>query len=296
MLHFAEVPIGRAGALHCRRCTTGGGETLRDVSDVAADIAAAVRDWDDGAGPNVSLTGIEPFRHPALADLIAEAVRVGAVRLRLDTDCAALGAPETARATIDAGVRHVRFTLLGSTPELHDALAGVPGGFAATMHGVRTFVETAAETETPVHVAARVPVCRHDLHDLPGTVTAAARAGATSVLLVVEDTDLELRSAAPWLGAACDSGIVNGTWVEVEGVPYGLAPGWELHLAWLYRPVASMKSALCGPCPLDPMCSGAVPGAADSVTSAFRPPVDARSIADAVSRGFSYPEGVVSGG
>jgi MoaA/NifB/PqqE/SkfB family radical SAM enzyme len=180
--------------------------------------------------------------------------------------------------------------LLGSTAALHDGLADRDGAFASTLRGVKTFIETAAEEAISVHVTARVPVCRHNLHDVPSTVISAAEAGASAVYLIIEDTDLDLRAAAPWLEAACDSGVVNSAWVDVEGMPVGLALGWELHLASLYRSVAGAKSSRCATCALNDVCGGAVRGATNAVVSSFRPPADAHRLAERIARSFEPPE------
>jgi hypothetical protein len=291
VLRFADIMLGEAGTVRCGRCFGGGGEVLRDPADIAADIASAVRDWNGGPGPNLSFTGAEPFHHSALHELLGEAVRAQARRIRLDSDCVALQSPETSQAALENGARHLRFALLGSTAQLHDALAGADGAFQSTLGGAGTFAEMATERDIVVHVTARVPVCRHNLRDLPATVAAAAKAHVASVLLVIDDPHLDLRSAEPWLEAACDSGVVNAIWVEVEGVPYCLATGWRLHLASIYRPVSGVKPDGCGACPLDAVCGGATPGTGGEVVAAFGVPAGAEVIAEAVLRGFAGPAG-----
>lgn len=289
MLRFVDIKLGEAGGTECRRCHSAAPETLRDATDVIADIRDAARSWDTSPGPNISLTGAEPFHHPAIAEIVAGAVDVGVKRVRLDSDASALATVDAATAAIDAGVRHLQFTLLGSTAPLHDSLCGTAGAFESTLRGVAAFAEAASKASVPVLVSAHVPVCRHNLRDLPTTVTAAARAGACLVRLALADRRLELPLAAPWIGAACDTGIVNSTWVEVEGMPFGPASGWELHLASIYRPVAGAKTAICGPCPLDKVCGGATQGAGDSVVAVFRPPADADQFAARINRGFEPP-------
>jgi hypothetical protein len=289
MLHFEDIVLGQGAGSGCVRCKGESTETLRDQAEIVCEIRDVARTWGAKPGPNLTLTGAEPFHHPALGQIVADAVNAGAQRICLDSDCAALGSAETARTVLDSGVRHMQFTLLGSTPALHDALLGRPGAFEATMNGVSTFVEIARAGEVPVHVSARLPVCHHNLRDLPMIVTAAARAGAAKARLVIEDPGLDLRSAAPWVEAACDSGIVNSLWVEVQGVPHGLAGGWELHLASIYRQVPGAKSSRCETCSLNDVCGGATLGACAEVTAAFRPPADATRMAECVRRGFDPP-------
>jgi len=130
-----------------------------------------------------------------------------------------------------------------------------------------------------------VPVCRHNAADLPAAVGAAVGAGATSVLLRVEDGGIDLKSATPWILAACDTGVVNGVWVEVEGVPFCMLPGYDLHLASTVREARGSKPvSVCRACALDPVCSGGPVDASAETMSPFSPPPGAKRLAEAVSR------------
>jgi len=289
VLRFVDIVLGAGGGNQCRRCRGVEPETLRDTADIIADVRKAARAWHTTPGPNLSLTGAEPFHHPALAEIVADAVAAGAQRIRLDSDSHALASPVTAKTVVAGGVRHLQFTLLGSTAPLHDSLSGRAGAFESTMRGATMFAETASEAGIPVQISARISVCRHNLRDISAIVTAAAKAGASLVHLALVDQRLELPTAAPWIGAACDTGIVNSTWVEVEGMPFGPASGWELHLASIYRPVVGAKTAVCGPCPLEKVCGGATDGAGDAVVAAFRPPAGADQFAARINRGFEPP-------
>jgi hypothetical protein len=262
-------------------------ETLRGAPSILQEIREATGAWTGGPGPNLSFTGAEPFHHPALFELLDASVAAGASRIRLDSDAHALITQETAQRALNSGVRHLRFPLLGSTAEIHDSLTGERGSFESTLAGAKNFIDVAHQSGTAVHVTARVPVCRHNLHDTAEMVTLATKTGAKAVLLTIDDPDLDLRQAAPWLEAACDTGVVYATWVEVEGVPYGCAHGWELHLSSLYREVAGEKPDACRECPLAEVCSGAMPGASARVLATFAPPPDAAHIAERIARGFN---------
>jgi hypothetical protein len=290
VLHFENIVLGEGGRCLCTRCPGEvRAETLRDVGDIVNEIREVARAWGTRPGPNLMLTGAEPFHHPALPEILATAVCSGAQRIGLDSDCAALGSAHEAEAILESGVRHLQFTLLGSSPAQHDALSKRPGAFQETMGGVSTFIAVSRAANVPVYVGARIPVCHHDLRDLPTIVTAAARAGASFARVAVEDPGLDLRSAAPWIQAACDSGIVNGVWVEVQGVPYGLAKGWELHLSSVYHPVPGVKSVRCETCPLTSVCGGATLGARPEVTSAFKAWPEAACLAERIHHGFHVP-------
>jgi hypothetical protein len=291
VLQFSDIRLGESGGGRCRRCHGAGAETIRDTAEVLAAIDRVAREWTGGSGPNLALTGVEPFRHPDLARILSAAVDAGAQRIRLDTDATALGSPNAARLAVEGGARHLEFALLGSEASRHDALIGDVGAFEQTLAGVGGFVSAADDLGVRVHVSARVPVCRHNLQDVLGTVAEAAKAGARSVRLVVEDPLLSPLTAAPWIASACDTGIVHAIWVAVEGFPLCAAAGWELHLASLHGPVAGTKAAACGSCALDDACGGAAPGAAGQVTGLLRPPAGAEHLAGRIRSSFERPAG-----
>ena len=286
MLRFANIVLGESGAPRCRRCRSADAETLRDASTILDEIREMATSWVGGSAPNLTFTGAEAFHHPALFEFVIAAVAAGASRIRLESDAHALVDPETAEQALQSGVRHLEFPLLGSTAELHDSLAGARGSFDETIAGAKSFIDVALKSATKVHITVRVPVCRHNLHDTPGIVTLAAKTGASAVLLTIDDGDLDLRQAGSWLEAACDTGVVYRTWVEVEGVPYGCAAGWELHLASIYHKVDGEKTEACRECPLASVCSGAMPGASKRVLATFAPPADAAHIAERIFHCF----------
>ncbi len=289
MLRFADISLGTGAPPRCNLCHGAAEESFLDTSVVTAQIEAVARSWDLGPGPNLTLTGAEPLRHPDLPAILASAVAAGVERIRLETDASALMGPQEATWLIQAGARHLSFTVLGPSAAAHDRLAGSHGSFDGTVRGVQAFSEAAESLGKSVHVTARIPVCRHNLEGLPNAVTAAAKAGAASVLLIANDVHLDLRTAAPWFEAACDTGTVNAIWVEVEGVPYGVARGWELHLARTYRVYEGEKSAKCDSCALAPVCPGGIMGLSPEVLATFRPPDNAARLAEGVARGFSPP-------
>lgn len=250
------------------------------------DISEAVERWSGGAGPNLTLTGIEPFNHPEIDRIIRAAAKAGTKRLRLETNAAALGTDEVARASLASGVRHLRLPLLGSTPDSHDMLAGGPGRFGATLSGVKAFSRHAAEMSATVHISALIPLCRHNLQDVLDTIPVAAASGASSIVIAVHDAHLDLSTASAWIEAACDTGVVNTAWVEVEGVPYCRVAGWELHLASVYRSTAGDKATTCRTCPLNEHCGGVAAGASERTLSSLAPPPCAAQLAERLGAGF----------
>lgn len=286
MISFAPVPLGTGGGVRCSRCHgAAGAAAYRNAAAVEADIeAAAASALASPAARGLALTGPEPFGHPELPALVSAAVKAGVRRLRLDTDGVALQSPSNAEGSLSAGVRHLTFTLLGGTPGIHDALRDRPGSFDAALAGVRMYRRVAEEGGVAVSVVAVVPACRHNLHDLPAAVGAAVDAGADSVLVRLEDAGADLAPALPWLTAACDTGVVNGVWVEVEGVPFCLLPGYDLHVSDAVRPRAGAKSPVCATCAADDVCGGGPPGASADLLGLLHPPADAARLWRGVSK------------
>jgi hypothetical protein len=283
VLHFAEVSLGAGRGVRCRRCHgTADAPTFLDASVLVDRITEAAAGT-VAPGPNVALTGPEPFDHPDLPALVTAAVRSGVARLRIDTDGAALANPANAGGSIAAGVRHIRVTLLGGSPGTHDVLCGTPGAFEAALAGMRTYARAAEEQDTAVSLSVLVPVCRHTVRDLPTAVAAAGEAGARSVLLRVDDGGADLRAALPWMTAACDTGVVNGVWVELEGVAHCMAPAYVLHLADTYRSRAGVYGPRCAGCPLVASCAGGPVGASADVLASLSAPDGAAALAGRMS-------------
>jgi hypothetical protein len=220
-----------------------------------------------------------------LPAIVSGTIEAGVSRLRLEVDGGAFARPGNAEGALGAGVRHVQVTLLGGTEGIHDALAGGPGAFDAAIAGMAAFGAAVETAGVDAVATVLVPVCRHNVGDLPAAVGAAVGIGATSVLLRVEDGGIDLAAATPWLLAACDTGVVNRVWVEVEGVPFCMLPGYDLHLASTVRSAPGTKPApVCSTCALDAVCSGGPVGASAETMSPFAPPEGAERLAEAVCR------------
>lgn len=285
MIRFQDVALGSGPGVGCSRCASGAPETtFRPGEDVVSEARDVCRSWNGGTGPNIRLTGAEPFAHPELPSMVTGVMEAGCSRLAIDTDAVALQSAGNAHGVLSAGVRNVRFTLLAGTEGVHDALAGAPGMFDATRAGVRSYRAAAEAAAVPVTITALVPVCRHNLRDLPSAVGAAVEVGVDRVEVRLTDGGLDLAAALPWITASCDTGVVNGVWVEVEGVPFCLLPGYDLHLADAVRERAGAKQPACGSCALDAACGGAPVGASADQLSLLAPPPFAPQLAPLVAR------------
>jgi hypothetical protein len=272
VIRFSQVAVGSGGEVRCSRCH---GEprvaSYRPAVEVAAEIAAACERWDERPGPDLPV-------------LVGAAVDAHCRRLCLETDAVALRSPQNAGGSLMAGVRHLRWSILGGTQGVHDVLLGTPGALDASVEGVRSFLSIAAAEAIPVSVTAVVPVCRHNVHDLPAAAGLAVDTGVDRVLLRVEDGGLDLPAALPWIVAACDTGVVNGVWVEVEGLSFCLFPGYDLHLSDAVRVRPGAKQPACAECALDAVCAGAPAGASADQLATLAPPLFAERLAASVLR------------
>jgi hypothetical protein len=282
VLHFTEVRLGPGEGTRCELCHGPAETGVYTGASILTDLIAQALLEAQKTGRNVAFTGPEPFDHPELPSLVAMAASYGAARLRIDTDATALSNPANAAGSVAAGVRHLRVTLLGGSSGTHDALFGKPSAFEAALMGMRAFVRAGQEAELAVSLTALIPVCRHSVQDLPATVAAAAEGGAHSVLLRIDDGGVDLGAALPWMTAACDTGVVNGVWVEVEGLPYCMAPDATLHLADTVREREGSRGPRCAECPLADVCAGGPVDASADTLASLVPPKGAATLASRI--------------
>jgi hypothetical protein len=228
MVRFAEVRMGDAPGLACIRCRPApSSAAFREFDDLLAEIRRAASEWKEPLGPNVVLLGPEPFSHPSLPAIVRGCVDAGFSRIALETDAVALGVRPNAAGSIAVGVRVLRVRMLAGQPALGDELAGAPGHTERAFTGIAAFRSAAADAGVRTAIRGVIPVCVHNLDAVPETVAALAEAGASSVELHAQGSPPS--RAAAILAAACDTGVVNRTWVEVLGVD--LPPSHALHVA-----------------------------------------------------------------
>jgi len=214
VLEFVGVEIGTGqphGCVLCGQATVG---EYNAAADVAALIRTVAEGWTAGPGPNIVLTGPEPFAHPELPALVAACVEAGVERIALATDGAALSVSANAVGVLRAGVRHLRIRLLDIDEARGDACSGSPGVTRDALAGVRAYLAAAEDDGVAAVVTAIVPVCRHNLQHLPEIVAGAASAGFAALRLT--HTEGLPGSAGALLAAACDTGMVNRLWVEAD--------------------------------------------------------------------------------
>jgi len=219
VVEFVRIEVGEGAPVRCARCAPTAVSESRTTDSILAEISAASAAWGDRPGPNILLAGSEPFTHPELPALVATCVEVGAERIGLETEGGALAAHGNAAGVLGAGVRHLQVVVLAADDAIAESLTGRPGRMLAVKAGVAAYLEAAREAGVAVVVTAVVPLCHHTLPALAQTVGLLASWGVHAVRLVPGDEPLP-DSASVMIAAACDTGMVNHTWVEVaDGVP-----------------------------------------------------------------------------
>jgi pyruvate-formate lyase-activating enzyme len=117
------------------------------------------------------LSGGEPTLHPALPDLIRQARALGYEWVQIITNGRRLAYPAFLQALLDAGLDEVTFSIHGSSPQVHDAMVGVPGAFAQSLAGLR------AALDARLVVSVDVVLTRRNLADAPTLVRRTLEAG-----------------------------------------------------------------------------------------------------------------------
>lgn len=214
MLDFACIPVGSGGPLACWLCAPRAERHYHPVARIVEEIGDATRSCPDATGPNVCLGGAEPFGHPELPQLVTACRREGARRIALETDASALSLPANASGVIVAGVHHLHARLLDVDEAHGDEMTGRPGMIRDALAGIASYIRLAAAASADVVVTLVVPVCAHNLGSLPAIVSRGASLGVHAVRLIAGPA---LHPSAPsLLSAACDTGMVNGVWVETD--------------------------------------------------------------------------------
>lgn len=214
MLEFAHIALGTGDGLACTRCTPAQEAGYVPAAELESRVRKVAEGWIGGPGPNVTLGGPEPFAHPELPAIVAAAVAAGIERVCLETDGGALSVPANAVGVLRAGVRHLNVRLLAGDAVLADELSGLRGRTGDGLAGIDAFLEAADADGVRVAVTALVPVCQHNIASLPATVAVLARHGLHAVRLVPGGSLPP--GADSVLAAACDTGMVNQLWVEVD--------------------------------------------------------------------------------
>jgi MoaA/NifB/PqqE/SkfB family radical SAM enzyme len=226
VIRFVAIEVGDGAPLGCARCGASATPIYHPTDVVVARITAEADAWQSVPGPNVVLTGPEPFAHPALPELVSACVDAGFERIAIETDGRALATPAHATGALGAGVNHLYVRLLAAEEGRADALSGRPGLGTAVAVGIAAYRDGATRAGVTAVVTVVVPVCRHTIESLPSTIARLA-AWEVDAVRLVKGGDLS-SSSATLLAAACDTGMVNRVWVEADP-SLGLPESHALH-------------------------------------------------------------------
>lgn len=229
MIHFAHIAIGTDPGVRCARCVPAAHESaFRSAAEVSRDIDRVCAAWERKPGPNILFIGAEPFRHPQLPALVVAARSAGVQRVGLRTDGVALAHGENAHGSVSAGVRLYEFMVVGGEAVSHDRITERPGSFASALSGLGRVRKAARDSGVEVALRGRIPVCPHNLLEVPAACGALAREGCATVRLECS-AGLDARKALPWLIAGAETGMINNAWVVIAGVEPELLGGHALH-------------------------------------------------------------------
>lgn len=218
LIPFGFITLGAGGLPRCARCPASGpGLVFGESTEIRTRIDEAVASWVCVPGPNLVLGGAESFAHPDLPALVAYAVQAGVERLALETGGGPLATGENAAGALHVGVRHIVVHYVPRDEPVSDTPASTDTE-ALALSGIRAFRRAAKTRGAKVAISAVIPVCRHTAPHLPSAVADLADAGVGSVSLVGDAEALAGSALLAQVTAACDTGVVNGVWVDVSGV------------------------------------------------------------------------------
>jgi hypothetical protein len=220
---------------------------------------------------------VEPLEHPDVDALVSLARGMGYVRVEAWTSARALADPAWAARLAEAGLTAIEVPLFGSSPGVHDVVAGDPWSFAETMRGIDNALSR-------FRVSWHLVVTRQNLGDMGGVVRLAGSLGLgepSSVLVPSpSSTDPALFEAfsarmgdiareVALLGETGRMLLVRGLGTQIPPCVLESTPGIDVGLVrslpvpvrdWvregsLDEPGAALK--LRSPCPFEAECGAA---------------------------------------
>lgn len=218
LIPFGFITLGAGGLPRCARCPSSGpGLAFGESAEIRTQIDEAVAGWVGVPGPNLVFGAAESFAHPELPALVAYAVRAGVERLALETGGGSLTTGENAAGALHVGVRHIIVHYVPRAAPVPDAAESMDTEMLA-LSGIRAFRRAADGRGVKVAISAVIPVCRHTGPYLPAAVADLADAGVGAVSLAGGGGVVEGSALLAQVTAACDTGVVNGVWVDVSGI------------------------------------------------------------------------------
>src|ERR1051325_8661491 len=190
--------------LHCRGCPTGATER-RDPNELTTYEAYKTVDQIASIAPReVIITGGDPLERNDAAQIIDYARRRGLDPALVVSPTSALTADSLERLA-HSGLTKIVFGIDGSTPELHHAVRGVSGTFAATLRAMLW------ASKAGLAIEVNTLVTRRNAHDLPAVAELIRPAGIVRwnlyflvPMTAAAQADMLLASEAEQLFAAID--------------------------------------------------------------------------------------------
>ncbi len=134
------VRISRTCNNHCEFCLDS---DVQDGTFVPADeVRSEIDRGLEGGATRLILSGGEASIHPEFLDLVSYGKAKGFRHVQTITNGRMFAYHRFAAKAVEAGLDEVTFSLHGHTPDLGDAMTGVPGSFAQTIAGIRNVVAT----------------------------------------------------------------------------------------------------------------------------------------------------------
>jgi MoaA/NifB/PqqE/SkfB family radical SAM enzyme len=132
---------------------------------------------------SLSLQGGEPTLWPWLAQLIAEARRLGFRNVVMVTNGRKMADPDYARGIVDSGLTNLVFSLLGADAATHDGLAASPGSFDALMTALANVSALRKGRPEPLKFDANIILSAETVDQLPAEIELLARLGITAATI-----------------------------------------------------------------------------------------------------------------
>ena len=186
-----------------------------------------------GCSELVIMRGEATILAPELVHLIQHATNLGYGLIQLQTNGRMLAYSKLVNRLLRAGLNAVELSFFGHTPELHDAIDGVPGAY----HQVRAAIAELCKLSVPLMVT--IPIIRKNHHHLADIVEHLHQMGVQRVQLnfsrpmslteaVPGGVNVTLAETAVHLVSAVRRGRQMGLEIQTEAFPLCLLPS-ELH-------------------------------------------------------------------
>jgi MoaA/NifB/PqqE/SkfB family radical SAM enzyme len=242
-----DIKIGFNCNNMCDFCAQGGKRSRvgrKSLAMIRADLARA---WKEGA-TGVVFTGGEPTLHPDLLAAVKAARALGYESVQVQTNGRRFAYYDYCAGLKKAGVTEMGPSLHGSTAGIHERLTRAGGSFKEVVQGIINCKKLG------MYVLTNSVITSVNYKDLPelarllvylkvdqfqfAYVHMVGSAWENRKTLAPRKTDI-----LPYLRAALDAGIKNGTSCYTEAIPFCLLKGYEKCVAERVIPEGPVSDA-----------------------------------------------------